>query len=68
MNNIIANRKQNSNQIFNSKNKKERIYLGFCYQSKPSEVIEIISQKVNEYDLTKLIPLLRVEKKRTKPK
>ncbi|MBD2394178.1 hypothetical protein H6G11_07885 [Cyanobacterium aponinum FACHB-4101] len=63
MNNIIANRKQNSNQIFNSKNKKERIYLGFCYQGKPSEVIEIISQKVNEYDLTKLIPLLRVEKK-----
>lgn len=53
-----------ANQFFKvSPKARQRHYLGFCYKGKPSEVIEVISQKVNEYDLSKLIPLLRVEKK-----
>lgn len=44
-------------------NPKGRYYLGFCYKGDAQKLIEVISQQINEYDLSKLVPLLRVEKK-----
>ncbi|MBE9222607.1 hypothetical protein IQ215_07840 [Cyanobacterium stanieri LEGE 03274] len=49
-------------------NPKGRYYLGFCYKGDAQKLIEVISQQINEYDLSKLIPLLRVEKKDKKNK
>jgi hypothetical protein len=46
--------------------KKTRWYSGFSYKGKPQTLVTLISQKVNDYDLSKYIPLIRIEKKAKK--
>jgi hypothetical protein len=58
----MLNQKTSSKKRQNN-NPKGRYYLGFCYKGDAQKLIEVISQQINEYDLSKLIPLLRVEKK-----
>jgi hypothetical protein len=40
----------------------QRWYKGFSVKNDPKKLIDLISQKVLEHDLSKFIPLLRVEK------
>ena len=43
--------------------KVERWYAGFSCRGNPQEVLELISRKVQEFELSTLVPLIRVEKK-----
>lgn len=40
----------------------QRWYTGFSYRGNPQDLIKQISEQVQRHNLTKLVPLLRVEK------
>lgn len=43
--------------------KNQRWYNGFTYKGDPRQLIELISKKVIDHDLSSFIPLVRIEKK-----
>lgn len=43
--------------------KNQRWYKGFTHKGHPKQLIELVSKKVIEHDLSNFIPLIRVEKK-----
>ncbi|WP_206817621.1 hypothetical protein [Chroococcus sp. FPU101] len=47
----------------NHKINNQRWYKGFSHKGDPNKLIELISKKVNEHDLSNFIPLVRIEKK-----
>ncbi|NJO94222.1 MAG: hypothetical protein HC820_07475 [Hydrococcus sp. RM1_1_31] len=40
----------------------QRWYAGFSYRGNASQLVEKVSEKVNEYNLSKFVPLVRLEK------
>ena len=61
---LSLNRRLSEPPIQRRKNLKiERWYAGFSCRGKPHEVLALITRKVQEFNLSHLVPLVRVEKK-----